>query len=147
MTDPTTQPPGSGGAASGKDLAGEFRKMPFAEKLLALAAAIVLVTWIVNEGWHFLFKNFTYGPGWFMTLSLIGSVATIGIIVTRLLGIRLMAPDVTMKVLLLCGVLPMLGFLIDQLRNFWHALMIAGAFGMVYAAAKITTREHIIKKF
>jgi hypothetical protein len=139
MADPSTTP--GSGAPSAKDLAGEFKKMPQAEKILAIAAAVTLAMWAINEGWN----KYLFFHNWFITLCLFGPVVVLGLIVTRLLGIRLLEPALYTKVLVLFSVLPALGFVVDAFARPKYAILLAGAIAMGYAAGKIGSREHLIK--
>lgn len=146
MTEPeSTQPAGGDAPASAgpkKDLVAEFKNQPAAEKLLAVAAVVVLVAFIIHNGWNMLFKHI-----WFPTCAFLSSVIVIALIVLDMLSVKIMEPKLRTYVLVLLAILPALGFVIDLLRSsFPMALMLAGAIAMGLAAVKITTREQIIKQ-
>ncbi|MHC4608349.1 MAG: hypothetical protein ACYTAF_15670, partial [Planctomycetota bacterium] len=75
-----------------------------------------------------------------------GAVLVLALVIVDLFGVKFMDARWRVRLLILLAVLPVAGFIIDALRDFWAALMIAGAVVMAYAAAKITTREGIIRK-
>lgn len=142
-TTPTTPPPPQAG---GLDLVAEFKKMPTAEKMLACASVAALLGFIVLGAWSALFKLGFGAQVWlFPTFAFLGSLATILLFVTKLFGLRIMDPALFTKVLVGAGVLPVVGFVISTLINFWSGLMLAACIAMAYAAAKITTRENIIR--
>lgn len=127
-------------AAKKPDPIASFKAMKNAEKILAIAAVVALVGFILSGNWHMLFKY-----GWFNTCALIGSVAVIVLMALDLFGVKVLDAKMRTYLLILFGVLPALGFVIDALRDIWHGLMLAGIVAMAYAGAKITTREQIIK--
>jgi hypothetical protein len=133
--------PGSTSSAPKKDVAAEIKQMPAAEKLLGLAAVVVLLSFIFLGPWHALFKY-----GWFYTCAFLGSVGAIVLIATELFGIRLMNAKTRIYVLIGLAMLPALGFVVDLLQSsFWRALMLAGGIAMGVAGARITTREKILR--
>jgi len=139
----------SGGEAPKRDLAAEFKQQPLAEKILGVAAAAFLLAFIIGNRWSALFHfggDFAamYQP-WKHTLAFIGAVAVLVLVVTKLMGIRLVDPKLYSKLLVGAAVLPALGLLVEELRDFWGFVMLAGIVLMAYAGAKITTRENILK--
>ena len=138
MTENVEQP---AGGAPKRDIVAEFRKNPLAEKILAAAALAVLIAFIVNNSWNLLFK---FNVQWFPTFAFLGSVLVLVLVGLDVFGVRVMDAKMRVRVLVLLAILPALGFVIDALKNFWFAVMLAGAFAMALAAAKITTREKII---
>jgi hypothetical protein len=78
------------------------------------------------------------------TLAFFGSLGVLGLVVTNLLGIRLVAPKVYNWLLVGSAVVPAVGLVLDQLRDIWGFVMLAGIVLMAYAGAKITTREQIL---
>jgi hypothetical protein len=134
--------PGTSGAESGvkRDVVGEFKRQPMAEKILAVAAAAFLLAFIFDgTGWSILFKS------WKATLAFFGCIGVLVLVVTSLLGIRLVAPKLYNWLLVIAAVLPALGLALDALRNFWYFVMLASILLMAYAGAKITTREQILR--
>ena len=117
-----------------------FKAMKNAEKILAVAAFATLVAFIFGKKWDLLFSG-----GWFETCAFLGAIGVILLVSLHLFGVKLVDAKVRTYLLILCAVLPALGFVIDALTHLWHGLMLAGAVAMAYAGAKITTREQIIK--
>jgi hypothetical protein len=137
---PESTPESTPGAPK-KDVAAEIKKMPAAEKLLGLAAIVVLASFIFLNSWGALFKY-----GWFPTCSFLGSVGVIALIGVELFGVKLMDAKMRIYVLIVLAMLPALGYVVDQLqRSFWYALMLAGGIAMGVAGARITTREKILR--
>lgn len=141
-------PQQSGNDASKRDILAEFQKNPAAEKMLAVAALVVLLAFIFDNRWSWLFKfDSFYGAAWFTTLAFLGSLLVIALVALDLFGVKVMEARLRLRILILLAMLPALGFIIDTLKGtVWGAVMLAGAVVMAYAAAKITTREKIIGK-
>jgi len=139
MSEPAEQPPPT--PAPKRDVLGHFKAMPPAEKMLAIAALGVLLAFIFTGSWNFLFKF-----GWFHTCAFLGAVCILALTGLDLVGTKFLEGKARTYVVILLGVLPAIGFVIDALHNFWHAVMLAGAIVMGFAAVKITTRENIIKR-
>ena len=139
MTEPAEQPPET--PAPKRDLVADFKAMRPAEKMLAVAALAVLLAFIFTGHWNFLFKI-----GWFHTCAFVGAVCILALTILDLVGTQFLKGKLRTYVMILLGVLPAIGFVIDALHNFWHAVMLAGAIVMGFAAVKITTRENIIKR-
>lgn len=128
-------------SAPKKDVAAEIKKMPAAEKLLGLAAVVVLLSFIFLGPWSALFKY-----GWFYTCAFLGSVGVIALIATGLFGVKLMDAKMRLYLLIVLAMLPALGFVVDMLKgSFWRAVMLAGGIAMGVAGARITTREKILR--
>ena len=138
MTENVEQP---AGGAPKRDIVAEFRKNPAAEKILAAAALGVLIAFIVHGQWSSLFA-FKYQ--WFPTLAFLGSILVLVLVGLDLFGLKVMYAKLRVRVLIVLAVLPALGFVIDMLKTFWPAVMLAGSIVMAFAAAKISTREKII---
>ena len=117
-----------------------FGSMPRAEKMLAAAAAGVLVGFLFSREWDLLFAD------WFMTCALIGSAAVLALIIVDLFGIRFMDAKLRTWIIIILALIPAAGFVIDKILKPWTAVMLAGAIVMGLAAVKITTRENILKR-
>lgn len=118
-----------------RDLVGDFKKLASAEKILGISAAAVFIGFVVANLWVDVFGN------WFYACALLGSFGTLLLIVTEMLEIKLLEARARMTVLLTCGFLPALGFVIETLYNTWTALMLAGAGVMAWTALKILLRD------
>jgi len=124
-----------------RDPVGDFKNMPGAEKLLACAAAVVLLAILVIGNWNYLFKM-----GWFRWCAFFGALGSLALVGLHLFGVKLMDAKTRIYVVVALAMLPMIGFIVDALSNFWHALKLAGSVAMAMAAMKITGREKLIKK-
>ncbi len=154
-TPESSEAPASEGSAEGVDgpnVAAEFKALPAAEKMLAIAAVAVLLGFLFSphprfSGLFDLSKSNPYdeSAGWFNTLAFLGAVFCIILISLDLFGVKVIWQKIKVKLLILVAALPALGFIIDKLGDFWGALMFAGMIVMLYVAAKIGTREKIIK--
>ena len=113
-----------------RNMAAEFKRLPKMEILLGAGALAVLLGFIFANLWSYLFK-FT----WFPTLAFIGAIAALTLVILRVAGVEFMPAKSRAWLLLGVALLPALGILIDELRHFWGALMLAGALVMAYAAA------------
>jgi hypothetical protein len=140
MSDGEAQGGGGGarGGTSARRLVAAFRQLPTAEQTLAGAAAGVIVAFIVRWSWGELFH------AWFPTCALLGAVAVLALLLLRLLRVRFLGPTARVYALLGCAVVPALGFVLDEFRDFWRGVMFAGVVLMGFAAAKIADREEII---
>lgn len=142
MSEPADQPPPPPAPSAPKrDLVAEFKAMRPAEKMLAVAALVVLLAFLLKRSWGGLFA------GWFNTCAFIGAVCILALTILDLVGVKTLVGKTRTYVMILLGVLPAAGFVIDLLSSdFWAAVMLAGAIVMGFAAVKITTRENIIKR-
>jgi hypothetical protein len=142
MSEPADQPPPTPPPTAPKrDVVAEFKAMLPAEKMLVIAALAVLLAFIFAGRWEVLFKYL-----WFPTCAFLGAVCILASAILDLVGTQFLKGKTRTYVMILLGVLPAIGFVIDALHNFWHAVMLAGAIVMGFAAVKITTRENIIKR-
>jgi len=139
MSEPAEQPPPT--PAPKRDVGAEFKAMLPAEKMLVVAALAVLLAFIFTGNWEILFKYI-----WFPTCAFVGAVCVLALTGLDLFGVKFLSGKARTYVMILLGVLPAAGFVIDALSNFWRAVMLAGAIVMGFAAVKITTRENIIKR-
>lgn len=143
MSEPEEQPPPTPAPSSApkRDLLGDIKAMRPAEQMLAVAALAVLLAFIVAGGFRVLFKY-----NWFPTCAFLGAVGVLALTGLDLFGVKFLSGKLRTYVMILLGVLPAIGFVIDELSNFWSAVMLAGAIVMGFAAVKITSRENIIKR-
>lgn len=143
MSEPADQAPPTPEPSSKpkRDVVAEFKAMLPAEKMLVIAALAVLLAFVFTGNWNFLFKI-----GWFHTCAFLGAVCILLLAGLDLVGTQFLKGTARTYVMILLGVLPAIGFVIDAFHNFWHAVMLAGAIVMGFAAVKITTRENIIKR-
>ena len=139
MSEPAEQPPPT--PAPKRDVVGDFKAMLPAEKRLVIAALAVILAFIFAGRWNFLFKY-----AWFPTCAFLGAACILALAGLDLAGTQFLKGAARTYVMILLGVLPAAGFVIDALHNFWHAVMLAGAIVMGFAAVKITSRENIIKR-
>jgi hypothetical protein len=139
MTEPAETPPPT--SAPKHDLIADFKAMPPAEKMLAIAALAVLLAFLFTGHWDILFKVV-----WFPTCAFLGAVCVLVLTGLDLFGVKVLGAKTRTYVMILLGVLPAAGFVIDALSDFGRAVMLAGAIVMGFAAVKITTRENIIRR-
>ncbi|MHC4134015.1 MAG: hypothetical protein ACYTDU_07950 [Planctomycetota bacterium] len=142
MSEPAEQPPPPPAPPAPKrDMVGDFKAMLPAEKMLAIAALAVLLAFLFKRSWGGLFA------GWFDTCAFLGAVCVLVLTGLDLFGVKFLSGKARTYVMILLGVLPAAGFVIDTLsHDFWVAVMLAGAIVMGFAAVKITSRENIIKR-
>jgi len=128
------------------DVAAEFKKQPMVDKLLLVAAAVYLLAFIVENRWKALFKfGSQYYRPWEHTLGFVGALVVLALVVTKLLGVKLVDAKLHVKLLVLAAVLPAVGLAIEFLREFWQFLMLVAILTMAYAGAKISTRDQVLK--
>ena len=140
-----TENPGTGAQAK-VDVAGEFKKQPFVDKLLLVAAAAYLLSFIVANRGKARSKcgSSEYLP-WEHTLGFVGSIIVLALVVTKLFGVKLVDAKLHVRLLVVGAVMPAVGLAIDALSEFWSFLMLLCILVMAYAGAKITTREQVLK--
>ena len=105
-------------SAPKKDVAAEIKQMPAAEKLLGLAAVVVLLSFIFAGKWSWLFKIL-----WFPTCAFLGSIGAIALIATELFGVKLMDAKMRLYVLIGVSMLPVVavaGMLEQLLPRDWQ---------------------------
>lgn len=136
----------STGGGVNRDVVGEFRRQPLTEKILAVGAAAFLLAFVIDNRWKTLFQFGTeYYQPWMHTLAFLGSIVVLVLVVTKLMGIRLVDPKLYNRLLVAAAVLPAVGLVADQIRQFWGFVMLASIVLMAYAGAKISTREQVLK--
>ncbi|MFQ5843704.1 MAG: hypothetical protein ACE5JG_01820, partial [Planctomycetota bacterium] len=91
-------------------LSTEFGKLPGAERVLAFAALAVLLGFLFRRGWS------EFGTRWYLTLGLFGSCGALLLIAMKLFGVRLFRPSLDSRILVVCALLPALGYVVDQFR-------------------------------
>lgn len=133
-----TTPEATPDAGDKPDPVAKLKALPMTEKLLLGAAAIALVVFIIEGGLKLLFKS-SWGP----TCTFLGTLGVVILIGLDLFGVKVMDKKSRTYLLILCAVLPALGWVIDLLSTlkFWGAVGIACIFVMAYAGAKLTTRD------
>ena len=124
----------SGPPAEKKDVVAGFKEMGKAEKLVAVGAAGFVLAFVVGNSWKLLFR---FSEGWAPTLGFVGALGVLVLVITRLLGIKLVDAKLGAKLLVLAAVLPALGWVIDELRNFWYFLALVSMAVMAFGASKL----------
>ena len=133
MSEETTETTSDGGGEK-KDLVAGFKEMGKAEKLVAMGAAGFVLAFVVGKSWSSLFR---FSLGWAPTLGFIGAVAVLVLVISRLLGIKLVDAKLGAKLLVLAAVLPALGWVIDTLQNFWYFLALVSMAVMAFGALRL----------
>ena len=121
-----------------KDIAAKFRKSPNEEKILIIASALVLLAFLVLNSWPQLFKN------WFATGALVGAGGVLILFGLQDSFSEFLTTTRGKRIFLGLACLPFLGMIVNALKSFWYAMMMAGAVGMVYAATRISEREKVL---
>lgn len=123
----------------------EFKAMPGAERLLAAAAAAVIVAYLIRALTNSHYWRLA-GNSWFDACALLGAIAVLALVVPQLFGVRLFEPRIRMYSFAVAGLLPAVGFVIEQFSvGPWHALMLAAGIAMGVTAWQIAERERLIK--
>ena len=122
--------------AEKKNLVAGFKEMGLAEKLVAMGAAGYVLAFVFGGGnsWKLLFR---FSQGWATTLGFVGALGVLVLIITRLLGIKLVNAKLGAKLLVLAAVLPAIGWVIDELQNFWYFLGLVSMALMAFGASKL----------
>jgi len=144
MSEPADQPPPPAAPSAPKrDIVADFKVMLPAEKMLVIASLAVFLAFLFGRRWRLLFE---FELTWFPTCAFLGAVCILALTILDLAGTQFLKGKARTYVMILLGVLPAIGFVIDALGDFWGAVMLAAAIVMGFAAVKITTRENIIKR-
>ena len=113
----------------------EIVNLPTAETILACSGAAVLLGFVFTAGWGNILHS------WHVALAFAGATVGVTLLVFKMLGIKSLSAALQDKVIVGCAALPALGFVIEELQNFWSFLMVAGTVGMAYAAYRIMSRD------
>jgi len=112
-----------------------LRSLSGAERLLALAAALMLIAYIVRGDWGRAFHS------WFDAGAVIGALGALALVAIHLSGTRLLPVRARMYGIAAFGLLPAVGFVVEEIAlDSWRALMLAGAVAMGLAAAQLPDR-------
>ena len=118
-----------------RGLAPGLRSLSSAEKLLALAAAIMVVAYLVRGEWGRVLDS------WFDAGAMTGALGALALVALHVSGTRLLAPRARMYGFAAFGLLPAVGFVVEEISlDAWRALMLAGAVAMGLAAAQLPER-------
>lgn len=140
MTEESSESTGSSTPAEKKDLVAGFKNMGATEKLVAVGAAGFLLAFLVKSEvtWKSLFKfGNEYIQAWWMTLGFLGAIGVLVLIVTRLMGVKLVDAKLWPKLVLVCAAAPAVGWVIDSLQNFWLFLMMVSTAVLAFGASKL----------
>ena len=113
----------------------EVVNLPTAETILGGSGVAVFLGFVFTAGWGNLLHS------WHVALAFAGATVGVTLLVFKMLGIEALPAALRDKVIVGCACLPALGFVIEELHNFWNFLMLAGTVGMAYAAYRILARE------
>ena len=116
-----------------------IRSLPFQEKVLLGGAATILLAFFFNGDltWGDVFAT------WYLRLSLLGAISAILLVATKAYGARFLPARALGQLLILCAALPVFGFLIDALRNFFNFAALAASVAMAYAGFRMIRRDGI----
>ena len=135
MSEETTET--TSGDGEKRDVGAAIKNMDSAEKMLAVGAASFLLAFIVNSAWGSLFDY----QGWWMTLGFLGSIGALTLVITKLMGVKLVDAKLGAKLLLLCAAAPAVGWVIDSLKNFWMFLMMISTAVLAFAATRLIAKK------
>ncbi len=129
----------SGGGGEKKDVVAGMKAMGRAEQLVALGAASFLLAFLFRGGsWKHLFQFGRYSyEGWTYTLGFLGSLCVLVLVITKLLGVKLVNAKLAAKLLVVCAAAPAVGWIIDSLKDFWRFLAIVSVAVMAFAATRL----------
>jgi len=112
-----------------------LRSLSAAERLLALAAALMLVAYVVRGEWGRVLES------WFDAGAVTGAVGALALVAAHLSGTRLLPARARMYGIAAFGLLPAVGFVLEEISlDAWRALMLAGAVAMGLSAAQLPDR-------
>jgi hypothetical protein len=130
---------GSGASSQAAEIKANLGKMPLAEKVLGAIALCILIGWILPGSF---FKD-TFFRMWFPTLSFVGALIVAALVILKLFGQRPLPPKAERYVIPVASLLPVLGFLVDELLSVTRLLTVGGSIVLAYISATTYWRKHI----
>ncbi len=115
-------------------------KLTLADKVLAVIALIVVLGWIFSGSafWSYgLFKD------WFATLSFLGAIIVVALLVLKAMEVKYLPPGLDKKVIAIASLLPVVGLLLSYLRTPIGFLTVGGSLALAYVSAMVYWRKHI----
>ncbi len=142
MSEESTESSG-GGSSEKADLVAGMKAMGRAEQLVALGAAAFLLAFLFRGGmWKHLFQFGRHSyEGWTYTLGFLGSLCVLVLVITKLLGVKLVNAKLAAKLLVVCAAAPAVGWIIDSLKDFWRFLAIVSIAVMAFAASRLVAKK------
>ncbi len=155
MTDPQTPPAGTSGptvtaepppppaAAPAKppfDLKKCLGRLSPAEKILAVIGVLVVLGWILSGSYFWSFGLF---KGWFPTLSFLGALCVVALIVLKAVEVKFLPPGLDRKVIAVASLLPVIGLLLFSMNSFQGFLTYGGSIALAYISAMTFWRKQI----
>ena len=113
----------------------EIMDLPTAETVLCGSGAAVLLGFVFTAGWGNLLHS------WHVAFAFAGATIAVTLLAFKMLGIKSLPAALQDKLIVGCAALPALGYVIEELQNFWSFLMLVGTIGMAYAAYRIMSRD------
>jgi len=147
MSEETTESTSTGGdGGSKKDVAAAIKDMGAAEKLVALGAAAFLLSFLVKSEytWKSLFKfgSSVHIFAWWWTLGFLGSVGALVLIITKMMGVKLVDAKLAGRLVIICASAPAVGWAIDSIsQNFWVLLMMLSTAVLGFAAWRMVASK------
>ncbi|HNS00186.1 MAG TPA: hypothetical protein PKX48_10635 [Planctomycetota bacterium] len=136
-TAPTPAP-----AAPGPDVAGNIKKLPLVEKIVFVLAVLVLIGWVImwsrSGGWAF--RGLSH---WFPLLSFFGALAVLVLIVLKVLAVKFLPPHLERHAIPVASLLPVLGFVVENVVDVSNCLTVVGSLAMAYVSAMTYWRKHL----
>jgi hypothetical protein len=108
------------------DAKAKFQSLSLSEKFAGVAAAGVALSYLISRAYQ--------GGGIFPTCAIIGAAGVLILIGTSMAGMSLVDAAMRPKLLIGLSLLPLFGFVIDMLSNFWFGFLLASAMVMAYSA-------------
>jgi hypothetical protein len=137
MTDVAPPP-----APAKPDFKANFVQLPLVEKVLGGIALIVIIGWIVM--WTSKYGQFQgFFTNWFTPFSFLGALTIVALVSLKVLGVRVLAPNVEAKVIPIASLVPVLGYLIELLRLPAHFLTAGGSIALAYISATTYWKRRI----
>ena len=124
--------------ATKRDYFAEFKALPIAEKLIAAGALGLLLAFGIGGRWSNFFDR------WFDGLGVLGALGVLLLTATNLRGGVAIGTNVRSYGLVIFAAAPAVGFVIDELGDFWRFAMLAGGVAMGLAAYRINARDDLL---
>ncbi len=108
------------------DAKAKFQALSASEKFAGVSAAGVVFFYLVAKAYQL--------GGIFPTCSIIGGLGVLILVGSSMAGMVLVDAALRPKLLIGLSLLPLFGFVVDALSNFWYAALLFSTLAMAYSA-------------
>jgi len=122
-----------------EEIKANLGKIPFAEKILAPIAILVILGWLLQ--WSIFWKIFF--SQLYPTLSFLGALGVAVLVILKLFGKRPLPPRIEKYAIAISSLLPVVGFVLGSFSSVEHFLTAGGAIALGYISATTYWRRQI----